>query len=695
MLCQLCSGFDLKAIMQLKLEPRLQRIRIADESWSDFDVCDSVIYFYLNEYPTSDYQPENHVIPYHKTFDDLYQASEECDLCRALLHSAMGMIRFRKDVEDDYWGEHGPSGEELLLCGLDSGQGIQLMASDDSRDSPSYALLGGVGFYVDKDSPINQTIHGRTILESPQPEDILSPIKQWLSNCLTHHQHEKTNTMKPTRLLKYEHKNGKVSLCSSIISDVKYAALSHCWGDVQPLTLNTATKYQLEEGIPIEAFPKTFKDAFWLVHELGISYIWIDSLCIFQDDKDDWLHESSRMGDVYGNAFLTIAATRAGNCSDGFLGSRKGREYINVRFYQDEMEDKVAVSPMPLDRIVAGASIIDMEEELLSKRAWALQERYLSTRTVHFASDQMYFECQSGFQPEDNHMKNNDSDPDFKIRRRMAASDKNQHRDAWAAIVRRYTDRYLTVESDKLPAIGGLAARVFNEQILNDPGEEYLAGLWRGNLLWDLVWAASEQDESRSIPKSYMAPSWSWASINQPAFFQGPEDIQSLAIVKDAKVDLENLENPFGRVTGGWVHVCCVKLHPCSVNVDDNRLYFGEGDVVFSAKVELDPPRFNQPSVSLADYEEKESDLVVVPVTLRFDARNPRYEDHDIVRGAYFLILVSSTSLEGPPNGAPRYRRVGLGTSFEEVEYEDARKQMRDRCLTAIEQGTLEDIIIV
>ena len=167
-------------------------------------------------------------------------------------------------------------------------------------------------------SPFVSIIYGRTIPKSPRSKDSLKSIQKWLSTCLTHHKHEVFYTAKPSRLLNYDWDRGIIYSCSSFPSDIKYAAPSHCWGSVQPLTLNTHTKHHLEEGLPLDAFPKTFQDAFRVIQQLAIPYIWIDSLCIVQDDHDDWVHESARMCDVYGNAHLTIAADRARNCSEGF-----------------------------------------------------------------------------------------------------------------------------------------------------------------------------------------------------------------------------------------------------------------------------------------------------------------------------------------------------------------------------------------
>jgi len=348
---------------------------------------------------------------------------------------------------------------------------------------------------------------------------------------------------------------------------------------------------------------------------------------------------------------------------------------------------------MPLNRVDPDSEIIDLEEEPLSKRAWVLQERYLSPRTLHFASTQMYFECESDFYPQDRHLRHSDSNLDFKIHRRVTAKDNNNPTDAWDDIVRRYTERYLTVESDKLPAIGGLAARVFLERGLKDsPNDEYLAGLWRENLLSDLIWQTYADDPKRSTPTSYTAPSWSWASVNEPVAFRGDNDTQSFAVVKGAKVDLENSQSPFGKVTGGWVHLSGIKLHPCEVD-NNGDLYIREGDARFRVNCHMDSSRFNLPEVRVTDYTDKMSELVVVPLMLHEED-----EDDDLAPGTHFLLLVSSSSGQGPIGFLPCFRRVGVGYSYiEELKGNDgeARKRLRDRCMDAMERGTFEDIFIV
>ncbi|KAK0727277.1 heterokaryon incompatibility, partial [Lasiosphaeria miniovina] len=89
----------------------------------------------------------------------------------------------------------------------------------------------------------------------------------------------------------------------------KYAALSHCWGSPgqQPFTTTADNLASRQSGIDFQHLPPTFRDAVIVASELGVQNLWIDSLCIIQDDADDWARESIRMAAVYGKAHVTIA----------------------------------------------------------------------------------------------------------------------------------------------------------------------------------------------------------------------------------------------------------------------------------------------------------------------------------------------------------------------------------------------------
>ncbi|KAI0197247.1 hypothetical protein EV127DRAFT_507503 [Xylaria flabelliformis] len=178
----------------------------------------------------------------------------------------------------------------------------------------------------------------------------------------------------------------------------RYAALSHCWGAVGKDAYSCLLKINrldFETRIPIERLPKMFQDAITATRGLEIRYLWIDSLCIVQDDDDDWAAESKTMEDVYSLAHVTLAASSAPSSLVGFL-ERPNRAFA------------VMPNPNAKDRDGDGsrsllyvAEAIDnfqthVEDAVLNTRAWVLQERALSRRTIHFTSTQVYWECGQG-----------------------------------------------------------------------------------------------------------------------------------------------------------------------------------------------------------------------------------------------------------------------------------------------------------
>jgi hypothetical protein len=83
------------------------------------------------------------------------------------------------------------------------------------------------------------------------------------------------------------------------------------------------TGYFEQDGIPWSTLSKTFREASILTRELGIGYIWIDSLCIVQDDVEDWAREASHMAEIFLHPYLTIGATGAKNGAGGLLNRNK------------------------------------------------------------------------------------------------------------------------------------------------------------------------------------------------------------------------------------------------------------------------------------------------------------------------------------------------------------------------------------
>jgi hypothetical protein len=126
--------------------------------------------------------------------------------------------------------------------------------------------------------------------------------------------------------------------------------LSHCWGPAQLITTTANTIEQKKAGIPLEDLPQTFKDAVALTRNLGIRYLWIDSLCIKQLDKDDWEREASKMGSVYLHSYLNIAATSS---AEGRAGCFKERVVSVV-----EKPSPLAVKSHKIARPYLGSNMI-------------------------------------------------------------------------------------------------------------------------------------------------------------------------------------------------------------------------------------------------------------------------------------------------------------------------------------------------
>lgn len=224
----------------------------------------------------------------------------------------------------------------------------------------------------------------------------LDQCKAWLQNCEQSHAcgraaDELEARSLPTRLVAIEGDDAR--LCadtSSLPPTTRYTSLSHCWGTQKFLTLTKSNLPELVEGIPTAALSRTFKHAILVAQYLGFKYIWIDSLCIIQDDADDWLRESVRMGGVYGQSALNIAATGA---SDGTVGCFFDR--------REDWRSQVILGNSDacngtLWECFQHEVLWPPEEEVpLLSRAWVVQERFLAPRTLHFGKQQVFWTCEA------------------------------------------------------------------------------------------------------------------------------------------------------------------------------------------------------------------------------------------------------------------------------------------------------------
>lgn len=380
----------------------------------------------------------------------------------------------------------------------------------------------------------------------------------------------------PTRVLNVS--DGAIRLWETEGAHGSYTTLSHCWGVLaKPFTTTRANIDDRKRGINFEDMTKTFQDAVTITRHLGISYLWIDSLCICQGDRKDWEIEASRMAEVYANAYLTIAAASAHDGTLGCFTRRPRRRYHTFQYTSsDGSSGDLHAFLVPVEKARFVSEYQLMRDEPLSVRAWTMQERMLSPRTLFFATDQMYFECKEVFRGEDG----------LRIAGRYLGVDAHREtsnpkeiqkhlRSLWDGLMDFYGSRKLTVASDKLPALSGLAKRM--EEKLQD---RYVVGLWESTLLGDLLWQISRP--GGAWPPEYRAPSWSWLSVDgAEGASESMQRCPKLASIVSYGVHVTG-ENPYGEVDDAWITLRAplVRVHVAGTS-DDGRFYFttSTGDV--------------------------------------------------------------------------------------------------------------------
>ncbi|RSM20689.1 hypothetical protein CDV31_000376 [Fusarium ambrosium] len=390
--------------------------------------------------------------------------------------------------------------------------------------------------------------------------------------------------------------------------------------------------------------PFTFHDAIRLCRNLGIRYIWIDSLCIIQDSKKDWLKESSNMGKVYEYSFCNIAATSASSVQGGLYSWRdshlitphttrinwKGHEGEYIFFLDSHWFESISRAH-------------------LNGRGWVFQERLLSPRTLHFSS-QLFWECRTlkacetypcGL-PSEPSILGDDVDQTF------PGSTKDWRdgleRDGfgyWELLMQMFCRCYLTKESDRLAAIAGIASQA--QPLLND---EYLAGLWKSQLphvlLWKLQNMVGQEDLIVTRPTKYRGPSWTWASLDFEAANINILDREGIdrQLVEITEVKIESsTDQIYTNATGGYIRVLG-KLGQVNLPDHDDAEWRGDrgGHYTFEFSLDVDD-----------EIDIEEETLHCLPI-LTHDRAN---------RDPFKSLEVHCLLLQKVETNSPGFRRVG------------------------------------
>jgi hypothetical protein len=419
----------------------------------------------------------------------------------------------------------------------------------------------------------------RIVNSDPLSEATVGLVKDWLLCCRGHSTcKEQKSRPLPTRVIDVRTENPKIIESERLVGS--YVALSHCWGSTED-TFSTTTRNITERktlGLKLSQLPLNFRDAISFTRRLGYEYLWIDSLCIIQQDSQDWRHEAGRMAGYYESATVTLAIADAINCQVGFLGSR--RHHNSPPILGEDGELYVLRQSLP------GDDDLDLNS-YINKRAWTLQERFLSPRIIHFTQGQVVWHCRNSRWAE-GYIHDTYSltawgnswsrQIGLYIHKAEHAAVNPTHESyfnfqyatqAWYGCVSEFSTRRLTRASDKLAAIAGLADALSRSEL-----GQYMAGLWEHDLFRSLAWNRLEPEgwsgtqitwiqnnrdqitliqstryqimrkAARTLaareyepPLEYRAPSWSWAAVNGPV-----------------EVD-ERLFHPYAIKLTGWEEV--------------------------------------------------------------------------------------------------------------------------------------------
>lgn len=307
--------------------------------------------------------------------------------------------------------------------------------------------------------------------------------------------------------------------------------MSHCWGDPRNGKPTRTTKQTIESrkaGIEPQDLSPLFRDAIKLCRMVNCNYLWIDSLCIVQDDLSDWEIESKKMAAIYSNAEFNIAATLSANSSGSMFHQRwsvdigddiwGGNTSQPVRTYElracSATGNLVCVRKAHNQdhRFVQGMLGRGRQKQApLLDRAWVLQEMLLSRRTLHVCSSELIWECKTLCDCECGSL---DSDGrhylDYKqqlTRIRDLRSPVQDIYGFWLMICERYSRLSLTHASDRTVALAGLV-----QAMQPATNGTYFAGVWKEDLARALIWFGVRPPSPEASRAGSALPTWSWMS---------------------------------------------------------------------------------------------------------------------------------------------------------------------------------------
>ncbi|KAK5656074.1 hypothetical protein OQA88_5213 [Cercophora sp. LCS_1] len=457
------------------------------------------------------------------------KASKGCPLCRLLVAS----FNDQSLVDDPPWGD-----DTMILARVDSFAGLTSTTTRDGlravqelggshriyTDLISRDAFGGQESLTSMYSKITYRT-GIQLMESPVPNTLtnrdfgraraIGPsrvfprlLKSWDRRCQNEHldscSNEEPFGLPRHRGFRLIDVTNRCLVEGAILEECRYAALSYVWGKAKQLLNTTVTRWRLNTpgGLADDwpDVPQTIKDAMLLCEKLGIYFLWIDALCIQQDDEVDKGIQIENMADIYSRSGLTIVAACCSDASCGLRGLRRGSRQPNQRI---EIAGGVRLTTIqPQFATIMAACKWDT-------RGWTLQENLLSRRQLIVTETQWFWRCRGAIWYEDaqlevqrdvNVILNDDKDKAFHYDASKDATTR------YKELANSFVSRQLTDEADCEMSVTGILKTLQPQlgRMFGGIPERYFDAV----ILWD--WGHGDPGAVAARVKLF--PSWSWLS---------------------------------------------------------------------------------------------------------------------------------------------------------------------------------------
>jgi len=602
-------------------------------------------------------------VPHHRSLEQLEKAAAlNCPLCRLIFDALTPKLAEEPPLDPTIWKSSPITLRGVQYVDEDSECGgiFWIKARCDRAGPLAFAYLS---LYPDEEDPDSVPVPEDIVIgrKVQPPEQNFNLLRGWIQHCEANHSTCAARGSLPTRVINVGKGGEDFVKLEETHPDQpdRYMTLSHCWGPTPHLVIRTtkATLAQHQQQIPLSALTNTFRDAVHVTRAVGIKYIWIDSLCIVQDDEQDWARESAKMGFIYANSYLTVAAAASPDSTGGCFHHNGKLQVQSARIR--------CTTPAGLGHVFLCPRLGDfltLHESPLHTRAWVKQERILSPRTIHYDGDQMLWECH-----ESRACESGVPESAFVVqhriwdgRLRLEGDEQQTSRRSWwwdwYDLVESYTTHGLTKGEDKLPALSGMA-----QTLESATGGSYVAGLWRDHLPFGLLWRKAGP-WLKPAP-TYRAPTWSWSAWDGKSSFYNEADLEGYSTrvfstvgIVEAVVTPLGLD-PRGKLASGFLKITG-QLKAADERMDPGAPGYQQFPVMNeSLKLTVDYLTANGAIFGLAFFDEEYRPGRSPVYCFRIARMESSLEER--LPSLFLALLLEPTGVEN------EYRRIGVGEQRE------------------------------